>query len=94
MRPAQQAKLERCEDGIGEVNFKPKKSRYSVNFRFRKLSFEQESCLTSSFNTIKFEEDQIKLKKIDFTARVPFLTKNAKIEMCAERSKIGIGASS
>ena len=50
MRPAQRAKLERREDGVGDVNFKPKNSRYSVNFRFQKLSFEQESYLISSFN--------------------------------------------
>ena len=50
--------------------------------------------MTSSFNTVRFEVKQIKLKKFDFSARDPFLTKNAKIERCAERSKIGIGASS
>ena len=52
MRPAQRAKMERCEDGVGDVNFKHKNSRYSVNFRFQKLSFEQESYLMSSFDTM------------------------------------------
>ena len=48
VRPAQRAKLERCKDGIGDVNFKPKKNPNN-NHRAEEDTWEQSGASRGSW---------------------------------------------